>query len=844
MRNRISVIIISFISVFAYSQNNFQLFRNNNIKKYTARENSFIKNAVYADLATDEFNKLLKDDPQSWNMSLPISGLRENVSLSMMKFNFINDELEVIGTNSGRIAYEKGKYYIAKGNDGDGIGAISVYDDQIMGIIGFENGDNFNIGEIKNTEGEYIIYRDRDLNKDFGFFCDTEEYEYSENDFRDLQKYSRDSQAKCIDIYLEADFALYVEHGESIKNTVDFLLGLFAETALIYRNEGINIKVSSIKVWQTPDNYDTTSSHKALGQFGNNNKESVTDLNLLIALGGDGLGGVAWLNALCNENNHFAYANIDYTYKNIPLYSWSVMVITHELGHNLGSNHTHACKWFNEKRQIDDCGNVYSYNQGNTPEGDSCFDSENPIIPADGGSIMSYCHLIGVAGINLAKGFEEQPGNLIRKKVSDADCIDTCDNYGDTIPKAKFRTQYPLICINGDVKFIDESDNFPNEWTWIFEKKEGNDTLYHKFPVIRYLNEGTFDVTLIVSNALGSDTLLKTDFITVLPGPTAGFTYEMLDKQNVQFTNSSENANKYFWRFGDANVSFEENPKHKFIKAGFFAVELRATKDTCNTHSYFIDTIEIKIPLKASIIYDKVSICPGDSIYFQASEIGYDSVKWYFEGAVNYDSKVEKLFVVYPEEGEFDVSFVAFSKYGNDTLNKIKLINVLGIPEILFDFEISGDTVSFFNNSKDASSYSWDFGDSTSSSQLNPVHIYEGDGKYNVILEGKNMCFSSELQKEVIIDKVSTFESDTDSIVIFPNPCRGVFYISDRNLNDNIKWLTISNLKGESVFYKNSFSDSKSGNFEIDLTSLPVGFYNIELLISDNIVNKKLVIIK
>ena len=63
----------------------------------------------------------------------------------------------------------------------------------------------------------------------------------------------------------------------------------------------------------------------------------------------------------------------------------------------------------------------------------------------------------------------------------------------------------------------------------------------------------------------------------------------MLDKQTVKFKNTSENANKYFWKFGDANVSFEKNPKHKLNKAGLFVVELRATKDTCNTHNYFTE---------------------------------------------------------------------------------------------------------------------------------------------------------------------------------------------------------------------------------------------------------------
>jgi PKD repeat protein len=843
MKNIIFAIILSTFSIFSYSQNNFQLFSNIDNYSINPRDISPVKDAVYADLDQVQLRALSEESPDDWKITLPLSGRMESSELSMTKFDFVQDDLIVTGTSSGKIDYKKGNYYVATGINQECIGTFSVYEDNLMGVVGFENGDNFNIGEIRNMPGKYIIFRDKDFKEDISFYCDTEEYGYSEGELRDLVSYPRNDSQKCIDIYIEADFALYVQNGKSIIKTVDFVLGLFAETALLYKKEGINIKVSSIKVWQSPDSYDTTSSHKALDQFGHNNTDSDTDLNLLVALGGNGLGGVAFVNALCKENIHFAYANIDISYNNIPSYSWSVMVITHELGHNLGSNHTHSCRWFGNDTQIDDCGNVYYYSQGQTPEGSVCFNPDSPIIPLDGGTIMSYCHLVGVAGINLSKGFGEQPGNLIRKRVNDSECVDSCESFGDTIPVAKF-TSSTLTCVDGEVKFKDLSDNFPNEWVWIFENQTGSDTSFHKFPVMKYLNEGKFDVTLIASNAIGSDTIFKEDYINVIPGPVAGFSYEMIDSQTVKFNNASENADKYFWKFGDANVSFEKNPKHKFNNAGFFIVELRATKDTCNTHNYFTDTIEIKIPIRASIIYNKSEICPGDSIFFQAANVGYDSVRWAFQGGNIEISTLSKFYVVYHEKGEFDVSFIAFSKYGIDTLYKEKLIKVFGIPEILFDFQILEDTVYFANDSKDASTFTWNFGDSTSSQLLNPMHIYKDNGKYLVTLTGKNLCFSSELQKEIIIEKVSNKDNDIDDLEIFPNPSSGLFHIAGKDKLEGIKWLKINNLKGDQVYFKNSFSDYNSGLLDINAGSIPAGIYNVEIFTTYNIIYKKLVIIK
>jgi len=70
------------------------------------------------------------------------------------------------------------------------------------------------------------------------------------------------------------------------------------------------------------------------------------------------------------------------------------------------------------------------------------------------------------------------------------------------------------------------------------------------------------------------------------------------------------------------------------------------------------------------------------------------------------------------------------------------------IPVADFSFTSSNDsivpdTVHFQNQSTDAFSYSWDFGDSHTSTETNPVHIYTAAGAYSIILKSY-----SESQKE------------------------------------------------------------------------------------------------
>ncbi len=55
-------------------------------------------------------------------------------------------------------------------------------------------------------------------------------------------------------------------------------------------------------------------------------------------------------------------------------------------------------------------------------------------------------------------------------------------------------------------------------------------------------------------------------------------------------------------------------------------------------------------------------------------------------------------------------------------------------PLVDFYFEVRGDTAIFNSKAIHASTYEWDFGDSTTSSEPNPVHIYEKPGDYEVTL--------------------------------------------------------------------------------------------------------------
>ena len=139
-------------------------------------------------------------------------------------------------------------------------------------------------------------------------------------------------------------------------------------------------------------------------------------------------GGLAYgIGGLCAEYPDFPgpysiATELSTSFTPYPNFSYTVNVVAHELGHVMGARHTHACVWGpNKDAQIDDCGNLYATNNGDTPEGTGCYDDQNPILPQNGGTVMSFCNLAG-GGIDLANGFGTEVGDFIFEQYNTAIC--------------------------------------------------------------------------------------------------------------------------------------------------------------------------------------------------------------------------------------------------------------------------------------------------------------------------------------------------------------------------------------------------------------------------------------
>ena len=396
--------------------------------------NKVVTDATLATIKTTVVNDIVANKYEFIELSFPYNG--SVVKLDLYKVNLFAEGFHVDTDKAKNIAYEKGVHYrgIFKGNY-NSVASFNFFPNELNGVASNNELNNLVIGKLDkmNNVNDYIVYSDSKMQVGSGFECSYKDDESLHNDEPKIANREVNS-LKCVTMYFEIDYNLFQLNGSDTNTTTNWMTSVFNNVQSLYNADGITISLKSMFIWTTQDPYEGigTSSVDYLFKF--NEVRPVFDGDLGQLLGNDpgGLGGVAvGINRLCSQNN-FSYSDIDtITVENIPTYSWTILVITHEFGHLLGSRHTHACAWNGNNTAIDGCGQQAGYNEGNCPQAP---------IPSTTvkGTVMSYCHLISGVGVNFSNGFGSQPRNTILNAVNNGpclsiDCINTCINTVSSI---------------------------------------------------------------------------------------------------------------------------------------------------------------------------------------------------------------------------------------------------------------------------------------------------------------------------------------------------------------------------------------------------------------------------
>lgn len=196
---------------------------------------------------------------------------------------------------------------------------------------------------------------------------------------------------------------------------------------------------------------------------------------------------------------------------------------THEIGHWFGVYHT-----FNNNCGTDVCSDgdyvcdtppVATANFG-CPTGVNSCSNDAPDLPDQIANYMDYtddaCKNMFTQGqadrmhatLDSLRFDVWQPANLLATGCDSSFVATPCNAV------TNFVTLSPEICVGNSVLFYNLSLNEPTSFQWTFDGGvPATSTALN--PTVNYANAGTYDVTLITTNALGTDTLTLSNYIVV-----------------------------------------------------------------------------------------------------------------------------------------------------------------------------------------------------------------------------------------------------------------------------------------------------------------------------------------
>jgi len=397
-------VFMIFAGHVSYSQSIFELNNTYSDTKQLAE----VSAADYYTIDVDALEKKINSSSEV-QISLPTKNAKP-YTLLLEQTNILSADYRLI-LSSGKNPKDKNQYAFFQGTIKEVPGSkvsLTLVNEELH-LFFTDNQGNYEMHPFENDT--YSGYYEKNLLKKNNENWDCIVKEVTEK--FELQTKSNTVDDNCVSVFYEVDQAQYNKKGQSAANTEAWLLAVLNQVAVLYMEHDIPLNVSGIQVWDTPDPYlSASNTSDALNIFRSEASQNPNNNGRLAHLiSGRSLGGgIAYVNTLCASTVNVAVsANMTSGNTSYPNYSWNVMVIAHELGHNFGSRHTHACVWNGNNTAIDGCATT----QGNC---------DQPAIPPTGGTIMSYCHTKSV-GINFNHGFGPQPGALIKNKYETATCI-------------------------------------------------------------------------------------------------------------------------------------------------------------------------------------------------------------------------------------------------------------------------------------------------------------------------------------------------------------------------------------------------------------------------------------
>ncbi len=348
------------------------------------------------------------------------------------------------------------------------------------------------------------------------------------------------------------------------------------------------------------------------------------------------------------------------------------------------------------------------------------------------------------------------------------------------LPVVDFTADQFVLCNSDIVRFTDKSTNCPSAWAWSFNPPDINfiegTTSASQNPVVKLNGTGPYDVQLISSNAVGSETLTRLDYI-VKGGYSLPFTESFASGFATKHWQIENPDNLVTW---DTITVAGTQPGSKAVYMNFF---------------------------------DYTSVTKRDQLISPALNLtGYTSVTLSFRHA--YEQRIRKDSLIIRLSADCGISWQRVWGMGPD-----------GTPNV-FVTHPSTDS-AFYPQSADE----WCSGSYGTACYSIDLSAWAGYPGVKVMFEAYNRYGNNLFLNDIQISgPVGVTEINRDQPVasIFPNPTRGQFHLSITNMALDMN-MTILNPQGQTVL--SEILRAKSGKIskQFDLSGVAKGIYFVRL---------------
>ncbi len=251
---------------------------------------------------------------------------------------------------------------------------------------------------------------------------------------------------------------------------------------------------------------------------------------------------------------------------------------------------------------------------------------------------------------------------------------------GGTGPLADF-SALPIVGSSPlPVAFTDASTNTPTAWSWSFGDG-GTSTVQN--PSHTYSALGQYTVTLTATNAQGSNTCAKPNYVSVMTSgvaPVADFTFSPdsgVSPLSVSFTDASTNGPAWWWwSFGDGATSTEQNPTHLYVTPGVYDVSLTVL----NTYGADLITktgcLTVAAPPAAADFIGTPVSGPAPLFVRFTDGTSNSPTSWSWDFGDGGTSTVQNPTHLYLVEGTYTVTLTATNAIGSGTKIKTNYLTV------------------------------------------------------------------------------------------------------------------------------------------------------------------------